>query len=24
MGFGKSVAWLDEDGQRAAILANNY
>ncbi len=24
MGYGKSVAWLDEDGQRAAILANNY
>jgi hypothetical protein len=24
MGYGKSVVWLDDDGRRAAILANNY
>jgi hypothetical protein len=24
MGYGKSVAWLDNHGQTAVILANNY
>lgn len=24
IGYGKSVAWLDDDGQKAAILFNNY
>jgi hypothetical protein len=24
MGFGKSVAWLDDRGEKAAVLANNY
>ena len=24
IGYGKSVGWLDDDGQKAAVLANNY
>jgi hypothetical protein len=24
MGFGKSVTWLDDNGEKCAILANNY